>query len=81
MKSESALESYNSKRLLFCKFDFFSRIFGTKALKKSRLHFPIFNFNENLQNIFEIERKTWSNRAEIALNENFSEIKNSPTPK
>ena len=51
--SESAFESYNSDRLLHFAYLIFSRVSGPKALKTC-VRFPIFNFKEKLQNIFEV---------------------------
>ena len=40
------------------------------------MRFAIFNFSEKLQNIFEIGlKKIWSDRAKIALEEKYLQIK------
>ena len=54
---ESPFERYMSKRILFFAYLMCSFVSGAKALKKC-LGFPIFNFSEMLQNIFEIGSKS-----------------------
>ena len=45
---------YKSKRLLYFANLICSQVSGPKVLKKACLYFPIFNFSEKLQNMFEI---------------------------
>ena len=57
-----------------------SSISGAKALKKTCLRFAIFNFNEKLQNIFEIGlRKCGLIVQKSLLNKKYFEIKKSET--
>ena len=54
-------------------------LLNSKALKAC-VRFAIFNFIENVQNIFKIGlQKLWSDYTKIALREKYLEIKNSKT--